>query len=109
MLASAYLQALLNVRQYLQLTGTIPEEIGTMPMIYYLDLADNQMSGKIPTTFQCAIPHGYAFKLGYPAGSTLYMRCLSKPSSWSNHELTTLDATVEECCIPRPEQSGAFT
>ena len=73
MLMHGDLQALLTVEHCLQLTGTIPEEIGTMPMIYYLDLADNQMSGPIPTTFQCAFTHGYALELGCPAGSTLWM------------------------------------
>ena len=35
-----------------QLTGTIPDAIGSMPYLYYLDLSDNQMSGSIPATFQ---------------------------------------------------------
>lgn len=36
----------------MQLTGTIPDELGSMPMLYYLDLADNQMSGPVPKSFR---------------------------------------------------------
>jgi hypothetical protein len=36
----------------LQLTGSIPEEIASMPILYYLDLSINNLTGKIPQSFR---------------------------------------------------------
>ena len=35
-----------------QLTGTIPPEIGAMKLLYYLDLSLNNLTGTIPSTFR---------------------------------------------------------
>ena len=43
-----------DIAVHKQLTGTIPDEIGSMPLLYYLDLSDNQLEGRIPMTFQYA-------------------------------------------------------
>jgi len=40
----------------LQLTGSIPEQIAAMPILYYLDLSLNNLSGTIPKAFRCPPP-----------------------------------------------------
>ena len=38
----------------MQLIGSIPEEIGTMPALRELELDGNHLTGRIPATFRCA-------------------------------------------------------